>query len=355
MKRNHFIAFTAVAAAGSLIFAGCAKKPEPQDEKEVVVAEPAAAEVLAEVAAPVPAPMITPETVLVTVDGNTITQGDINNELSKMFPNDGSVPPEQIAQMQAQMSSRILETLIVKQLLEKEADAKNITVSDEELAETIDKMKASLPEGTTLEEQLAKMNLSEADFMAALRDDLRINNLMKEVLGLDQEPTDEEVTAFYNDNPEMFERPEVVDASHILIAVKPDDDDAAKAEKKAKAEAIQKQLVEGADFAELAAAESDCPSKARGGNLGTFPRGQMVPEFEDAAFSQTVGEVGPVVETQFGYHIIEVNDHKDAGTVPLDEAREMIVVRMNQEKGRTAVKEYVTKLKDDADIQYPAP
>jgi len=109
--------------------------------------------------------------------------------------------------------------------------------------------------------------------------------------------------------------PESVEARHILIAVKPDDDKAAKALKMKKAEKIRDQLVEkkGENFEVIAAEVSDCPSKSKGGMLGVFGRGQTVPAFEEAAFSQKVGEIGPVVETSFGYHVIEVLDRKKRG------------------------------------------
>jgi parvulin-like peptidyl-prolyl isomerase len=96
-----------------------------------------------------------------------------------------------------------------------------------------------------------------------------------------------------------------VSARHILLATR-NMGDAAKAAKRNIAERIRKQLIDGADFADMAAKHSDCPSKQKGGDLGTFNRGQMVKTFEDAAFNQKKNTIGPVVETKFGYHIIQV-------------------------------------------------
>jgi parvulin-like peptidyl-prolyl isomerase len=97
-----------------------------------------------------------------------------------------------------------------------------------------------------------------------------------------------------------------VRARHILVKAAQNDGDAARAESKRVAEQIRKQLIDGAGFADMAAKHSDCPSKQKGGDLGSFGRGQMVKPFEDAAFSQKENAIGPVVETQFGYHIIQV-------------------------------------------------
>jgi peptidyl-prolyl cis-trans isomerase C len=343
----------AAMLTASLIVTGCAEKPAPATEEEVAIEQTEEIFTPQTAQQPPAAAVNAPDAVLVVVEGNEITQADVNEELARMFPNAGDIPPAQMAQMQAQMNDRILETLIIKQLLTQEAASADIQVPQEQIDETIEKMKASLPPGTTMAQQLQSIGMTEEEFRSTLAEDLKISNLMKERLGLDQEPTEEEIQAFYAENAEMFERPESVQASHVLIKVDPADDEAAKAAKKAKAEELQKKLAEGADFAEVAKADSECPSSARGGDLGSFTRGQMVPEFEEAAFSQEIGAVGPVIETQFGYHIVKVTDKQEAGKVPFEEAKELIVQRMQNEKGRTVVGEYIEELKANADIQYP--
>ena len=110
----------------------------------------------------------------------------------------------------------------------------------------------------------------------------------------------------YDDNKELFIVPEKVKARHILIQVQPEDGEEEKASKREKAADLRERIVKGDDFAALAVVASECPSKARGGDLGMFTRGQMVPSFEEAAFSQEVGEIGPVVETDYGFHVIQV-------------------------------------------------
>jgi len=104
--------------------------------------------------------------------------------------------------------------------------------------------------------------------------------------------------------------PQRAHARHILVAVAATDSPEAKKTKLLKAEDIRRQLLNGADFSETARKFSDCHSKARGGDLGVFTKGVMVKPFEDAAFTQNVGEIGPVIETAFGYHIIQVLDDK---------------------------------------------
>lgn len=352
-KSDLLVTGTTLLAAGAL-FAGCAKEPAPAAAEEEVAITAETEEIFTPPAVTqAAAPVTAPETVIAIVNGEEIKQQAINEEIAKMFPNAGDIPPAQLAQMQAQMNERVLETLVVKKLLLAEANKENIEVNPDQINETITKIRESLPPGASFEEQLARAGMTEESFRTVLADDLRISNLMKAKLNLDEDPTDEELQAFYDENPRMFERPESVKASHILVKFDPEDDDAAKAEKKTRLEAIREKIVGGADFAETAKESSDCPSSRQGGDLGAFQRGQMVPSFEEAAFTQEIGTVGDIVETQFGYHIILVTDHMEAGKVPFEEAREAIIKQIQNKKGRSAVGDYIETLKAAADIQYP--
>ncbi len=167
--------------------------------------------------------------------------------------------------------------------------------------------------------------------------------------------TDEESAEFYQQNPESFQTPESVTASHILIGFTPEDTDETKAEKKAQLESIKADLAAGASFEELAKANSTCPSGQQGGDLGTFPRGQMVPEFEAAAFIQPIGEVGDVVETQFGYHLIKTTDRSDADIRPLAEVKDQLASYLTGQKKQEALLAYIDELKSQADIEFTKP
>jgi peptidyl-prolyl cis-trans isomerase C len=161
--------------------------------------------------------------------------------------------------------------------------------------------------------------------------------------------TDAEVQKAYADGAKEYEQ---VKARHILIAPKGSaaaqtgkkeltDDEA-----KAKAEDLRKQIVAGANFDELAKKESDdTGSGARGGDLGSFGHGQMVAEFEQAAFAAKVGDVTPVVKTQFGYHIIKVEAHD---STPLEQVRPTIEKNLKQAKLRAAL----DALKENAHATY---
>lgn len=141
----------------------------------------------------------------------------------------------------------------------------------------------------------------------------------------------ERVNSLYEERKSQFERAK---ARHILIAFEGSpaagEDAPIEEEAKAEAEAIRARIEEGEDFAEIAKAESDDKgSGARGGELGEFGRGQMVPEFENAVFAAEPGELTPVVRTQFGYHVIEVQNRK---VMTLDEVRGQIEAEIKQQK-----------------------
>ena len=183
-------------------------------------------------------------------------------------------------------------------------------------------MKTQLPAGMTMDELLKKNKIDPAKMREEIGMNIRINKLVMQELGGKVKITDKEISDFYKKNQDKFKKPESVHARHLLVAKVPGDTDKIKAEKKAKAEELRKQLVAGADFADLAKKNSDCPSKQNGGDLGTFARGQMVKPFEDAAFSQEKNAIGPVVETDFGFHIIQVLEHQSPQIAKLDGGNE---------------------------------
>lgn len=153
--------------------------------------------------------------------------------------------------------------------------------------------------------------------------------------------TDSEIEDYYKKHINLYQEPEQIRARHILI--KPDND---KKSAKSKIENILKEIKAGGNFEELAKKYSACPSKNQGGDLGFFGRGQMVKPFEDAAFSLKVGEISDIVKTSFGFHIIKLEEKKEAKTKPLSENKEGIKNTIYNQKVREEG-ERVAKSKGD--------
>jgi len=166
-------------------------------------------------------------------------------------------------------------------------------------------------------------------------------------------PTDEAAArVFYDQYPEQFTQGESAVASHILFRLD-NSDELASTLVKAKAEGILAEAqANPARFADLAREHSSCPSSQQGGSLGQFGRGQMVPPFEQAVFSTEAGQIAPhLVETQFGYHIIQVTERQQGGQLDFDEIKGRLQQYLNQMASRQAMHEYLSKLVDAAAIE----
>ena len=174
----------------------------------------------------------------------------------------------------------------------------------------------------------------------------RVNMLVNQACAHVSDPTEEEVTAFYEAHKsEYVEEPQVL-CQHILVKGA---DDAALD----KIKAIRERIVsDKADFAEEAKKHSDCPSGAQGGSLGWFGRGMMVPEFDKAAFGMKKGEVSGIVTTEFGYHIIYKADERGGRQQTIVDVHDQIKDLLRHEARGKAMDAYVAELREKATIQY---
>ncbi len=216
-------------------------------------------------------------------------------------------------------------------------------ISSEDLAKTINPTDAQLQE-------FFKQNA--ARYATAIPETRKIeyatfdaNNLP----GGKPQVTDAELQAYYNQHLDQYKVKEEVKVRHILIAVPPEADAQKDAAAKAKAEDLLKQIKSGGNFAELAAKNSDDPgSKVQGGELGWLTRGQTVPEFDKTAFSLSPGQTSGVIKTQFGYHILQVEDKKQAHTKSLAEVKPEILPVLEQQRAGAAEQTFASQLVDAA-------
>lgn len=189
----------------------------------------------------------------------------------------------------------------------------------------------------------AKLKLDEQeDFKKALEDiknrmlaQAAMQNLVKDI-----KVTDEEAKKFYDEHPEHFTQPEHIRARHILIS-----DDVESKDKIAK---IQADLKSGKDFGEIAKEISICPSAPRGGDLGEFQRGQMVKPFEDAAFAlKNPGDISEPVKTQFGWHLIKLEEKHPAEKIPFEQVKAQVMQQLENEKAAAMLKARADELKKE--------
>jgi peptidyl-prolyl cis-trans isomerase C len=325
--------------AAMLAMSGCSKKTESTTPKAPEkINQPATVNVA-------PAPEL-PDTII-EVNGEKLTRDMVNAEMDQRLAGAmGQIPPEQIQGIKTRMIDQLVERFVIKTLLLGEAKKSNITVPPEEVDQHLNKLKSSIPKGMTFEDILKKNGITEAKVREDITSDLKINKLFAPITnGITV--TDTDISEYMEKNKEAIAFPESVHARHVLVSVAKTDDEKTKGEKKAKAEKLREQLVKGADFAAVAKENSDCPSKEAGGDLGKFRKGQMAKPFEDAAFAQATNVIGSVVETEFGYHIIQVMEHLPAGTASKEEVSKGL---MNQ-KCDEVLRKYIGSLSQKANIK----
>ncbi len=237
---------------------------------------------------------------------------------------------------------QVLDQMIGTRLLYEESVGLGLAAADADVDKSFQELRAGFKgDDKAFDELLATRGLSVAKLRDGIKENLSIQKLVESKVLPSITISDDEAKKFYDGHKDQMERPEQFKVSHILVAVKKDAPPAEREAAKKKAESLLQQAKAGADFAKLASENSDDPgSKAHGGDLPWLERGQTVPEFEKAALALTKpGELSPVVETQFGYHILKLADHRAAGAVPFEEAKPRIVASLR----RTAVNESLQK------------
>ena len=240
------------------------------------------------------------EKVLAIAAGHEITEAELNNLVAN-YP-----PEQQIYMSSPQAKQQVLDQLIAFHLFHKMAVEEGITKSKE------------------YEELVEKVKVELASHMAAT----------SVVEGIQAEMGKIDYKRIYKENQDAFQEKAQVSARHILV------------ETEEQAEQIAEELTQGLGFAEAAGKYSTCPSKEKGGDLGWFGKGQMVPEFEKAAFGGEIGKtIGPV-KTQFGYHLILVEDRKEAKARSFEEVQAQIHQQLIQGKQQAAYDAKVKELEE---------
>jgi|GEM_PF-530838 len=228
-----------------------------------------------------------------------------------------------------------LDSLITMKLVDQEASNKKIEVTEDEMAKELADVKKNFGSESAFKDALKQAGLSEDVLNNQLQMQVQLRKLLKDKVKV----TDADIKKYYDENKASFATEEQVKASHILVKTKEE------------ADAIEKQLKNGGDFAAIAKEKStDTGSAANGGDLGYFGKGAMVPEFEKAAFDLKVGEISAPIKSDYGYHIIKVIDHKQASTPTLEEKKAEITESLEYQQLGTLSQTLITDLRGKATI-----
>ncbi len=254
---------------------------------------------------------------IVSVNGEKITKGQLDTRL------------------EGQAGKPTLQQMVDTSLVLQYGKSQNITVTDAEIQDQLNQLEQRFPPGQ-FETILKNQGLTMDD----AKNIERVQIIIKKAVDKQVNISDAQVADFYNKNKSLYATPEQVRARHILVKTKPE------------ADAIEAQLHSGADFATLARKDSTDPgSKAQGGELGWFGPTQMVKPFSDVAFSLSVGQISPPVQTPFGWHIIQVEGKRPAQTASLADSAPKVRQMLLQQAEAAQSGPFIQSLRTKANIQ----
>jgi len=278
--------------------------------------------------------------VAATVNGRKIYLKDVERQVEAVKKQHADTfKGAQGKELEAQFRKNILDNLITMELYAQAAEKMGIKVDEKELESKFNDIKKMFPSEQEFAEALKKENLTVDE----VKKNIRLVTIKQKVdaqITKGLTVTDEQGQDYYNKNPEQFKEPEQVKGKHILV----------KTEKEA--QDILNQLRAGGDFAQLAKKYStDEGSKNQGGDLGWISRGQMVPEFEKVAFELAPGATSGPVKSQFGYHIIRVEEKKAARQKTFEEVKEQAKQSLLSKKQQEKVQSWIIEQRKKAKIK----
>lgn len=289
------------------------------------------------------------------VNGKKIPQQRLDQKLELIKKRAASSGQELDAQSLASIKEDMVNNMVEKELLYQKSQELGIEVDSSAIDSQMEQFKQQFPDADQYKQQLSALGYTEDLLRTEIETNMAIQSLIEQEIASEIEISDEDLKAYYENNPDQFETPEQIKARHILIKTDEEADEAEKQAAREKIKELEKRIEEGEKFSEVAKEESECPSSERGGDLGYFSKGQMVKPFEEAAFSVAVGDVSDIVETRFGYHLIKAEDKKEASKKSFDEVEDQIKEQLEQQKVKEQLPSYVENLKEAGDVEINMP
>ncbi|RKD33897.1 peptidylprolyl isomerase [Thermohalobacter berrensis] len=273
------------------------------------------------------------ENTIAIVNGEKILKEDFDKDfLMYKRTVESRMDTEIWQQLEQEARDQILEKLIMEEIIVQKSKELGLQVTEDEVDKEVENYIKLFNGKENFKKFLEENNIDENYFRKRIKREMLVSkyrNQFVESLNI----TEEEAREYYDNNTELY-RDLRVRARHILV----DTEDEAKE--------ILNQLKNGADFAELAKEKSTGPSSVNGGDLGYFTKGQYLPEFEKAAFALEPGEISDIVKTQYGYHIIKVEDKIDK-TYSFDEVKESVIEDIKEQK----YQEKLNELRENAEVK----
>ncbi len=349
--RNRIFFLVLILLTSSLAFAGGGREddtPDEAEEQSESVESPAPEDTA-------PGTVIgsdSSESIVAVVNGVSIFESDLNQSIEATRQSLAMQGQTITAAEEEVFRSQVLEQVIARELLHQDGLRSNLAPTEEQLDLQMQQTRASFQTEEEFQSALAANGVTEEELRTQFSRNTVIQQVITTAVAGTGEVSSDAVQTFYDENPSFFAQGEQVAARHILISTEGLDADGIE-EARSRAEGIREELLAGADFAALAVERSEGPSGPRGGTLGTFGRGQMVAPFEDAAFALEVGEISEVVQTQFGFHVIEVTEIIESTLIPIEDVEPQIRQFLSQQQQSEALDVYVEALEAAATISRP--
>ena len=252
----------------------------------------------------------------------------------------------------ADLYRQVLDQLIAIQLLQQDAKAQGITISDAELQQAIAARKRGFPSEEVFKKALAQAGVTEDHFRQQTRDGITLQKYIATKLAPKATVSDQAAREFYDKHKAEMQVPERLHLRHILITVDPKAPPADREKARQKAQDILKRAQGGEDFAKLAQAFSDDPSKAQGGDLGLVGKGQTPPAFETAAFAlKKPNDLSSVVEVNYGFHIIQLVERQAPTTLSFDQVKDRVTQLLKQEQVQKVIQARAGELRAKSKVQ----
>ena len=287
----------------------------------------------------------------VTINGENIPrdkfQAQVDHMINQRGLNSGGITQPAVFK---QIQQEVVDQLIVQELLWQEAKRRNFIVEDEVVNERLQQMKSKFDTEQAFQFKIQAGGFTEETYREDIRQQVSVQRMISQGIASGISISDEDVEDFYKTNIDQMQRPIAVHARHILIKPASTDPEALQAAKD-EADKILAEIRAGGDFVKLATDRSQAPSAPQGGDLGYFGAGQMVEPFEKAAFSLQQGEISELVQTQFGYHIIRLEDRRGGDTAPVEDVADQIRAYLGQQKLQSEVETLVMTLRNVGEVQ----
>ncbi|VVO86202.1 Chaperone SurA [Pseudomonas fluorescens] len=249
-----------------------------------------------------------------------------------------------------QLRQAALDALIDRELLWQEAVKRGVVISDAMVQSQVEQTRQAIGDADKFARRLEDAGFDEAGYIEYTRREIAARQVFADLTKA-AGPDEKQIRAFYETHRAQMSRPEEVQARHLLIKVAQDADPSTVEAARLRLEQLRVKITQGEDFASVARAGSEDVSASEGGDLGYFPRGRMLPEFEAAAFALAPGAVSEPVRTAVGWHLIHVQNHLEATDVSEEQGLEMVRVYLARQHQAQARRDVLAQLRSSNRIE----